>query len=37
MFQGIIDLPKCSICLENLDEKLSSISCGHVFHSTCIE
>jgi hypothetical protein len=32
--------PKCSICLENLNnnnKKIRTISCGHTFHQNCID
>ncbi|KAF9474388.1 hypothetical protein BDN70DRAFT_960987 [Pholiota conissans] len=28
---------ECSICWENLEDKVCSLTCGHIFHRSCIE
>eukprot|EP00041_Stephanoeca_diplocostata_P009298 m.143017 g.143017 ORF g.143017 m.143017 type:complete len:422 (-) comp17683_c0_seq2:447-1712(-) len=29
--------PTCMICMESLEDDLSAISCGHVYHTICIQ
>jgi hypothetical protein len=39
-FESLFDqsnsIESCTICLEFLDQKLSALECGHVYHSKCI-
>lgn len=32
----LYELPNCSICLSELTENLTNLSCGHVYHAECI-
>ena len=40
-FDSVIAEPNitdnCAICLESLDKKLSTLDCGHVYHSKCVQ
>jgi hypothetical protein len=31
------DGPACPICLEQMQESITSLACGHCFHKSCIE
>jgi hypothetical protein len=31
-----LSIEKCTICLGILDQKLSTLECGHIYHSPCI-
>jgi hypothetical protein len=30
------DIPKCTICLEEMRSNLVALSCGHCFHHCCV-
>jgi len=32
MLCGKLEVPKCSVCLEDMNCNLATIECGHVFH-----
>ena len=34
---GILEIPKCTICLEDLRDNLCALQCGHVFHLSWFE
>ncbi len=36
LFDQSNTIESCTICLEFLDQKLSTLECGHVYHSECI-
>ena len=36
LFDQSNTIESCTICLDFLDQKLSALECGHVYHSECI-
>ena len=34
--ENLYEIPNCTICLQELNEDLANLACGHVFHISCI-
>lgn len=34
--ENLYEIPSCTICLQELNDDISSLNCGHVFHLGCI-
>ena len=35
-YPNLYDIPSCSICLGDLDRRISALPCGHCFHRHCL-